>query len=80
MFHQIVYTHHCHGFLIIDRHQKCLKKEELKNCRQQKMIQRLPIRLPQVKVGNRFENFSNQVKQVVYSIVSSKADLKKDIQ
>ena len=36
------------------------------------MIQRFPIALAQVKVGNNSENLLNEIRQIVYSLYQSK--------
>ena len=36
------------------------------------MLQKLPIALAQVKAGNTFENFLNEIRQIVYSLYWSK--------
>ena len=36
------------------------------------MLQRLPITLAQVKVGNTSENFLNEIKQIIYSLYRAK--------
>ena len=36
------------------------------------MLQRLPIALAQVKVGNNSENLLNEIRQIVYSLYQSK--------
>ena len=41
------------------------------------MIQRLPIALAQVKVGNNPESLLNEIRQIVYSLYQSKEITKK---
>ena len=41
------------------------------------MIQRFPIALAQVKVGNNSENLLNEIRQIVYSLYQSKKKKKK---
>ena len=41
------------------------------------MLQRLPIALAQVKVGNNSESLLNEIKQIVYSLYHSKQITKK---
>ena len=41
------------------------------------MLQRLPIALAQVKVGNNSENLVNEIRQIVYSLYQSKENTKK---
>ena len=41
------------------------------------MLQRLPIALEQVKLGNNSENLLNEIRQIVYSLYQSKETTKK---
>ena len=41
------------------------------------MLQRLPIALAHVKVGNNSENLFNEIRQIVYSLYQSKLITKK---
>ena len=41
------------------------------------MLQRLPIALPQVKVGNNSESLLNEIRQIIYSLYQSKQITKK---
>ena len=41
------------------------------------MLQRLPVALAQVKVGNDWEDSLNEIKQTVYSLYQSKEITKK---
>ena len=41
------------------------------------MIQRLPIVLAQVKVGNTSENLLNEIRQIIYSLYRAKEITKK---
>ena len=41
------------------------------------MLQRLPIALAQVKVGNNSERLLNKIRQIVYSLYQSKGITKK---
>ena len=36
------------------------------------MLSRLPITLAQFKVGNKFEKFKNEIRQLLYSLYRSK--------
>ena len=36
------------------------------------MLQKLPIALAQVKAGNNYESFLNEIRQIVYSLYQSK--------
>ena len=44
------------------------KGKGLKILTPKQMIQRLPIALPQVKVGNNSENSLNEIRQIIYSL------------
>ena len=41
------------------------------------MLQRLPISIPQAKVGNTLENLLNEIRQIVYSLYWVKEIIKK---
>ena len=41
------------------------------------MIQRLPVALAQVKAGNNSQNFLNEIRQIIYSLINQKKLLKK---
>ena len=41
------------------------------------MLQRLPIALAQIKMGNNLENLLNEIRQIVYSLYQSKENTKK---
>ena len=41
------------------------------------MLQRLPIAIAQVKVGNNLESLLNEIRQVIYSLYQSKQVTKK---
>ena len=41
------------------------------------MLQRLPIALAQLKVGNNSKRLSNEIRQIVYSLYQSKEIIKK---
>ena len=43
------------------------------------MLQRLPIALAQIKVGNNSESLLNKTSQIVYSLYQSKKLIKKHI-
>ena len=45
----------------------------------QQTVQRLPIALAQVKVGNTSENLLNEIRQVIYSLYQAKEITKKYI-
>ena len=49
----------------------------LKILTSKQMLQRLPIALAQVKVGNNSENLLNEIRQIVYSLYRSKEIAKK---
>ena len=42
------------------------------------MLQRLPIALSQLKVGNNSESLSNEIRQIVYFLYQSKQITKKE--
>ena len=42
------------------------------------MLQRLPIALAQIKVGNNSENLLNEIRQILYSLYQSKEITKKE--
>ena len=44
----------------------------LKILKPKQMFQRLPIALAQVKAGNNSENLLNEIRQIIYSLVSIK--------
>ena len=50
---------------------------ELKILKPKQMLQRLPIALAQVKVGNNSESLLNEIRQIVYSLHQSKEITKK---
>ena len=57
------------------------KKEDnskLKVLTPKQMLQRLPIALAQVKVGNNSESLLNETRQIVYSLYQSKQITKKE--
>ena len=41
------------------------------------MLQRLPMALAQVKVGNTYENLLNEMRQIIYSLYRAKEITKK---
>ena len=47
---------------------KTTRGKELKILTPKQMIQRLPIVLSQVKAGNIFENFLNEIRKIIYSL------------
>ena len=53
------------------------KGKGLKILTPKQMLQRLPIALAQVKVGNNSENLLNEIRQIVYSLYQSKEITKK---
>ena len=55
----------------------CLLNSKLKILTAKQMLQRLPIALAQVKAGNNLENFSNEIRQIVFSLYQSKEITKK---
>ena len=41
------------------------------------MLQKLPVKLGQIKACNKFENVLNEIRQVIYSLYQTKAITKK---
>ena len=56
---------------------KSIYGEELKILTPKQVLQRLPITLAQVNVGNTFENLLNEIRQVIYSLYRAKQITKK---
>ena len=56
---------------------KATKGRGLKILTPKQMLQRLPIALAQVKVGNNSENLLNEMRQVIYSLYQVKEITKK---
>ena len=56
---------------------KQLKGIGLKLLTRKQMLQRLPIALAQVKVGNNSESLLNEIRQIFYSLYQSKQITKK---
>ena len=50
---------------------------KLKISTPKQMLQRLPIALAQVKVGNNSQNLLNEIRQIIYSLYQSKVITKK---
>ena len=44
------------------------------------MLQRLPIALAEVETGNKYENWLNDMRQIIYSLYRAKEITKKSIQ
>ena len=53
------------------------KRTELKILTPKRILQRLPIALAQIKVGNNSERLLNEIRQIVYSLYQSKEITKK---
>ena len=53
------------------------KGKRLKILTPKQMLQRLPIALEQVKLGNNSENLLNEIRQIVYSLYQSRETTKK---
>ena len=64
---------------LIEKLLKNQKKKRLKITLKQ-MLQRLPISLAEVNVGNISENLLNEIRQIMYSLCQSKEITKKSIQ
>ena len=52
---------------------------ELKVLTPKQMLQRLPIALAQIKIGNNSESLLNEIRQTVYSLYQSKRNYQKII-
>ena len=53
------------------------QKEKPRNIKSQKMLQRLPIALAQVKADNTSENLLNELRQIIYLLYRAKEIAKK---
>ena len=53
------------------------KGKRLKIFTPKQMLQRLPVALAQVKAGNNSESLLNEIRQIVYSLISLNKSLKK---
>ena len=56
---------------------KASNQQNLKILSSKQMLQRLPIALSQVKLGNTSENVLNEIRQVIYSLYREKEITKK---
>ena len=56
---------------------KAIKRTGLKILTPKQMLQRLPIALSHVNVGNNSESLLNEIRQIVYSLYQSKEITKK---
>ena len=63
--------------MILEAKRKATEGKGLKILTRKQMLQRLPIALAQVKVGNYSENLLNEIRQIVYSLYQSKEITKK---
>ena len=59
------------------RNKMRLKEKGLKILTPTQMLQRLPIALAQVKVGNNSQNLLNEIRLIIYSLYQSKEITKK---
>ena len=70
-----------YGKMVLDASYKSKQNEtkgkELKILTPKQMLQRLPIALAQVKVGNNSKGLLNEIRQIVYSLYQSKQITKK---
>ena len=64
-------------YLVSEAKYKTIYKEGLKILTPTQMLQRLPIILAQVKVGNACENLLNKIRQIIYSLYRAKEITKK---
>ena len=53
------------------------QKEKTRNIKSQKMLQRLPTALAQVKADNTSENLLNEIRQIIYLLHRAKEIAKK---
>ena len=58
--------------MVSEAKHKATKGTGLKILSPKKMLQKLPIALPQVKADNNSENLSSEIRQSVYSLYRSK--------
>ena len=56
---------------------KASNQQNLKILSSKQMLQRLPIALSQVKLGNTSENVLNEIRQIIYSLYRAKEITKK---
>ena len=56
---------------------KVSNQPNLKILSSKQMLQRLPIALSQVKLGNKSENVLNEIRQIIYSLYRAKEVTKK---
>ena len=66
-----------YSLLLSEANYKTKYGERLKILTPKQMLQRLPIALTQVKVGNNSEKLLNEIRKFVYSLYQSKKILKK---
>ena len=59
-------------FSVSESEIKATQREGMELLTLKQMLQRLPIALAQVKVGNTSESLLNEIHQIIYSFVSSK--------
>ena len=63
--------------VVSETRHEAIKGKGLKILTPKQMLQRLPIAISQAKAGNNWENLSNEIRQVVYSLYQSKEITKK---
>ena len=66
-----------YSLMMCEAKTKATKGTRLKILTPQKMLQKLPAALAQVKVGNNSEGLLNEIMQIVYSLYQSKKVTKK---
>ena len=66
-----------YSLMAFEAKNKATKGTGLKILTPKKMLQRLPIALSQVKVGNKSESLLNEIRQIFYSLCQSKEITKK---
>ena len=62
-------------FSVSESEVKATQREGMELLTLKQMLQRLPIALAQVKVGNTSESLLNEIHQIIYSFVSSKKSI-----
>ena len=66
-----------YALIMSETKNKAIKGRRLEILTAKQMLQRLPIALAQIKVGNNSENLVNETRQIVYSLYQSKEITKK---
>ena len=74
---QVIKFFNDYSEIVSEAKYKTIYKEGLKILTPTQMLQRLPIVLAQVKVGNTCENLLNKIRQIIYSLYRAKEITKK---